>query len=78
MVKRKQRMIDKFYYLIAILAAMIIGSFVIKNANHKTRPNTLPNYTVTEVHRYYADSITHDLMKFDEETKTYRVVRDEY
>ena len=71
-------MIDKFYYLMAILAAMSIGYFVCRNIDHRERENTLPNYTVTEVHRYYADSITHDLMKFDEETRTYRVVRDEY
>jgi hypothetical protein len=71
-------MIDKFYYPLAILTAMIIGSFVIKNANHRERENTLPNYTVTEVHRYYADSITHELMKYDEETRTYKTVRDEY
>lgn len=78
MAKRLQRMIDKFYYLMAILAAMIIGSFVCRNIDHREREKTLPNYTVTEVDRYYADSITHELMKFDEETKTYRVVRDEY
>lgn len=71
-------MIDKFYYLMAILAAMIIGSFVFRNIDHRERENTLPNYTVTEVDRYKTDSITHELMKFDEETKTYRVVRDEY
>lgn len=49
-------MIDKFYYLVVILAAMSIGTFVYKNKNHKKEEKTLPNYDIQYVDAFSCDS----------------------
>lgn len=61
-------MIDKFYYVIAMLAAMSIGVFVCNNVNHRQRENTLPRYEIKCVDAFHVDSTGKFLLNWKGDT----------
>lgn len=61
-------MIDKFYYLMMILAAMSIGTFVHNNKNHKKEEKTLPNYDIQYVDAFHVDSTEEYLLNWEGDT----------
>ena len=65
-------MIDKFYYLIIILASMVVIKFCYSNMNHKHRSNTLPSYKIdsTYVDAFHVDSTGKYLINWKGDTCT--------
>lgn len=61
-------MINKFYYLMIIIGAMSIGTFVYKNKNHKKEEKTLPNYGIKYVDAFHVDSTDEHLLNWKGDT----------